>query len=293
MKRSSRIRHEGAGADGREGSTIPWALMRQGPIAPTPQPFHTPLFVLCLLFLIVYADMVFRHLVMRRKSGILTLRAPAWTVTARFAWYYGAFIALALLWGGPMMGLATTLAFSGISVAIESRQIYQAIWNASRYAWHHRSFETVWIRYRESAIQVRSLSIDTLQGVHLDGSPVEIPTNRLHELTNACERSCHWALLSCQLTISRLSDLHRVRHLLTEPLGTLVRDSAPRALRIAFHDVDASWTRVDVSVVVEEGSTSAEALAELATASLRADGVTLPGDTARPHLRLVQIRRAA
>jgi hypothetical protein len=293
LKHTSRVRQERAGAGEREGSMVPWIMMRQGPNAPTPKPLHAPLLVLSLLFLILYVDLVFRQFVAGRPSVIVALRPPDWSITARFAWYYGTFILWATLWGGAMMGLAAALAFAGISATIEARHVYVAIWYVSRFTWMHRHGGDIWIRHRDSAIQVRSISLEALHGVRLDGSTVSLPTHRLNETTDALHRHEDRTTVSCSVTISRLADLRRVRQLLAVPIATAVMPSAPQAFRVSFHDEDAAWTRVDISLVAETASTSAEGLQELLRATLRAEGVTCREDRAYPHLRLVSIRKAA
>ena len=293
LKGTARVRNERAGADDREGSSIPWMLMRQGPQSPQPRPLHGPLFVLCMLFLILYVDIVFRQLVVRRPTGVIILHAPAWTLTARFAWYYGSLITWALFWGGPLMGLAATMAFSGISVAIESRQIYQSIWNVCRFVVTQRAMGGVWVRYRDTAIHVDRITVEALIGTQLDGSSVHVPTHRIHELTDACRKSNGWEHITCTITFSRHSDLHRVRQVLTDALTELLPSGAPRAHRIAFRDSDASWTRAEIAIVGSANHIPSRGVSELLAATLRTDGVFLQQDATRSHLRLVQIRRAA
>ena len=259
----------------REGGLIPLTFISPSTRPKGPNPLHTPLLVLCLVFMLLVVDLLLRHFLTRSRSRIRQLNPPAWHVTVRFAWYYAALIVGAVLWAGSLMGLATALALSGISVAIESRHTYMAIVNIVRLEWVAGIKPGSWIRYRQSAIRLHRITLAAVEGNYPDGKPVSIPTYCVHELCVLNLEEYPYREFRGVLTISRLSNLRTVRQEIHQTVEAATSFGAVSHAHIRFEDLDSAWTAVHVHIVTTDTSFDPSFVANVLRPSMLAGGVVM------------------
>lgn len=270
-------------ADDRDASIVPFYL-EQGIPEPAPtHPAYPLLFVLCILFLLVDLDLLVRSLIEERPGRISLLKTPVWISTARYLTLYGFAIVYATLAAGLLAGIAVSLALSGFSVAIESRHTYHAILNISLL--HFVAGDRIgdWVAYRETAVQITSLTLDGTGIRHLNGIEETVPTHSLHRHVALVRRTTHVEATESTIAFSRLSNLRHIRAIAEARLASLRPEGLNTHADVHFEDIDAEWTRMTVRVVADASNPDISMVTEMLEAELLAAHISLQHAPSKTH----------
>lgn len=252
----------------RDAMVMPFYL-EQGTPPPAPKhPAYPLLFVLCILFLLVDLDLLIRSLIEKRSHSIQLMRAPQWMNTVRYLTLYGFAIVTATMTAGLLAGLAVSLALSGLSVAIESRQTYRAILNVMLLHFVAGIRTDDWVAYRQTAVQILSMTLETARIRHLNGIEESVPTHGLHRQVSLLGDGADIEVSELELSFSRMSNLRQIRSLVETRLESVRPARISSFLDIRFEDENAEWTTLHARVVTETSHQDAPMLAELIEAEL-------------------------
>jgi len=261
--------------DARDASVPPFYLERGAPPSGPTSPAYPLLFVLCILFLLVDADLLLRSILDGRQRNVLALKEASWMTTARFATIYAYFIVTVTAFAGPLAGLSVSLALSGVSVAIETRTTYRAMLNIVLLQLVARRSMGDWIRHRDSAVQLVDVSLDEIRVRHLNGLESSIPTHRLHVLSALAPTSASYEAVTIGIDFSRLSDLRFIRQALEETCSRVQPATLSSHVHIVFEDLDAAWTTARIQLVTERNHENLPVLEGMIEARLLESGIPL------------------
>lgn len=257
-------------------------LLRGTPRSTPPHPAYPLLFVLCLLFLLVDLDLFLRSLMERKQQQIHLLQEPRWMNTARFIVLYGFAITTITSFGGPLAGLSVSLALSGLSVAIETKATYRAILNVTLLFLVAGKRKGHWIPFRETAVLIEDVSLDEVRIRYINGLESTVPTHCIHAMSPLTRRSSsNLEAVTFDLGFSRMSNLRQIRSMLGSLLNMFQPSGVVNHVHIAFDDLDAEWTAVQVRMVAPADHQDIRVIESLAEAEFMAAGIPLmnPSDT--------------
>ncbi len=255
------------------------------------RPVYPLLFVLCILFLLVDLDLIVRSILSRRAGVMRQMREPVWMDTVRMGVLYSFTILVTTTWMGALAGLAVSLALSGLSVAIESKDTYRSILNIMLLQFVGRRGSGDWIAFRNVAAQLLDVSLETATLRHLNGMEEQVPTHRLHALADITGHHTELTAVHVELAFSRLSNLRQVREVTTDRLAELRPGHVSEHLHIHFEDADAQWTRLHLTVAVSATDKNRIVVRELIEAELLSVGISMrdahPVTGTTPSLRVI------
>ena len=206
------------------------------------------LFVICLLFLLVDIDLLVRFAVTRKKNGIRSLKDPVWFALWRQLIIYLFAITVATVSWGLLAGISVSLALSGISVAIETRDTYRAIWNIAQLYGRGVKVDT-WVVWRDSAVCIKGIGLEAVQASTLEGQRIEIPTHLTHLLIGQIFSTEDAQDSQFTFEISRMANLSHVRSLIQDSLRPLSPSGLNSNASIEFEDIDAQRTLVCITLL--------------------------------------------
>ena len=273
LKQTSRARK--SGEKQRDAAIIPFYLERGMPEPSPSHPAYPFLFVLCILFLLVDLDLLVRSLIEKRTNRTQLLKAPVWMRTVRFLALYAFAIITATWTAGILAGLAVSLALSGLSVAIESRPTYRAILNITMLHFVAGVREGLWVRYRQTAVQIVDISLESTEIRHVNGIEESIPTHGLHNHISIFGRNGIVYATDHELTFSRLSNLRMIRSMVESRLEAFRPSGLTSFLEIRFEDENAEWTVLHARIITDVSSKDACLISELIEAELIAANIPL------------------
>ena len=271
----------------RDASVIPFYL-EQGTHDPSPtHPAYPLLFVLCILFLLVDLDLLVRSLIEKRGNGIQLMKTPKWINTLRFLMLYGFAIVSATFAAGLLAGLAVSLALSGLSVAIESRTTYRAMFNITMLHFAAGIRTDSWVPYRQTVVQIVEMRLDSTCIRHLNGIEERVPTFGLHRHTSILGRSIDLEVADVEISFSRMSNLRQIRSLVEERLESMRPEGISSYLDIRFEDENAEWTSLIARIATVAGQNELSMLCEIVEAELIAAHIP----TKRQRSTLVSVKK--
>jgi small-conductance mechanosensitive channel len=140
--------------------------------------------------------------------------------------------------------------FLGITVTIETWETYLAIGNVLNMRLIRRTGVGSWIRYRDTVVRIRSISIECVGLEHLNGDQFDLPTSSMRRMSEHRWSPKSVALYKMEVTVSRASDLRLVRDRVSSLLGDMAPSDSIKNNHIEFLDSSSSETTVSIKVVL-------------------------------------------
>lgn len=259
---------------------------------------YMALFLFCVLFVLIDIDLFVRSSMGSNRGGIKSIKGANWIWPARQAVLYALGIGLVTAWLGVLEGFAISLALSGITVTIETWETYLAIGNVLNMRLIRRTGVGSWIRYRETVVRIRSISLERVGLEHLNGDQFDLPTSSMRRMSTRSWSPKSVALYKMEVTISRASDLRLVRDCVSDLLDDMAPSQSIKNNHIEFLDSSSSETTVNIKVLLPINDSNCLIVQALVEMELQAHGVLLMKDLSDSKskygpLRLVQIKKTA